>query len=316
LPPGGTYHYTRRFRTNDAVKHAGAISTAVLIAMAWMVSFALAQEPGAGSTTSPTREIGRTTERELSVVLTSSFGSVAILPGQPEKILALQNLKGDPSYTCTVDYTIRNRVGYLDLTLGEPEGRDESGEEKGSSVAFQQGPWELQFSPEIPLSLDVKLGIGKGEFRLGGLPVKDFTLSTGASDVELSFDSPNDETIESINIESGFSRFRAHNLGNANFKRLRFQGGVGSCLLDFNGDLTSEVDVDLQVGFGVVTIIIPAAVGAQIVYDETWMSSIDLDPDFHTAGDNIYTTSNLGTAAGRMNLRVNSGVGSVKVRRQ
>jgi hypothetical protein len=287
----------------------------VLTAMAGLASFALSQEPKVTGTVSQTREIGRTTERELSVVLSSSFGTVSIVPGQPEKILVVQNLKGDPAHSFAMDYAIRNRVGYLDLNLGEPEVREENGEEKTTVKAFQQGPWELQLSPDIPVSLDVELGIGKGEFRLGGLQVKDFTLSTGASDVVLSFDSPNVGTIENINIESGLSRFQARNLGNANFKHLRFQGGVGSYLLDFSGSLTSEVDVDLEVGLGVVTVVIPSNVGARIVYDETWMSSIDLDPDFRTAGDNIYTTSNLGTAAGRMNLRVNSGVGSVKVRR-
>lgn len=285
----------------------------VLTAMAWLAPCALAQEPRPTATVSQAREVGRTTERALSVVLSSSFGTVSILPGQPEKILVVQNLKGDPAHSFAIDYAIRNRVGYLDLNLGEPGVREENGE--GKTTAFQQGPWELQFSPDIPVSFDVELGIGKGEFRLGGLQVKDFTLSTGASDVMLSFDSPNAGTIENINIESGLSRFQARNLGNANFKHLRFQGGVGSYLLDFSGNLTSEVDVDLEVGLGIVTVIIPSNVGARIVYDETWMSSIDLDPDFRTAGDNIYTTSNLGTAAGRMNLRVNSGVGSVKVRR-
>ncbi len=287
----------------------------VLTATVGLASFALAQEPKVTGTVSQTREIGRTTERELSVVLSSSFGTVSIVPGQPEKILVVQNLKGDPAHNFAMDYAIRNRVGYLDLNLGEPEVREENGEERTTVTAFQQGPWELQLSPDIPVSLDVELGIGKGDFRLGGLQVKDFTLSTGASDVVLSFDSPNVGTIENINIESGLSRFQARNLGNANFKHLRFQGGVGSYLLDFSGRLTSEVDVDLEVGLGVVTVVIPSDVGARIVYDETWMSSIDLDPDFRTAGDNIYTTSNLGTAAGRMNLRVNSGVGSVKVRR-
>lgn len=287
----------------------------VLTAIAWLAAFVLAQEPKGTGAVSPTREIGRTTERELSVVLSSSFGTVSIVPGQPEKILIVQNLKGNPARSFAMDYAIRNRVGYLDLNLGEPEVREEGGDEKTTGAAFQQGPWELQLSPDIPVSLDVELGIGKGEFRLGGLQVKDFTLSTGASDVTLSFDSPNAGTIENINIESGLSRFQARNLGNANFKHLRFQGGVGSYLLDFSGSLTSEVDVDLEVGLGVVTVVIPSNVGARIVYDETWMSSIDLDPDFRTAGDNIYTTSNLGTAAGRMNLRVNSDVGSVKVRR-
>lgn len=298
------------------MKHAASILTSVLLATAWLATFARGQQTTVGGTVSLTREIGRTTERELSVVLSSSFGSVSILAGQPEKILVVQNLKGDPGQSYAMDYAIRNRIGYLDLNLGEPEVREGEAEGKKTSVTFQQGPWELQFSPEIPLSLDVELGVGKGKFRLGGLQVKDFNLSTGASDVELSFDSPNQGTIESINIESGLSRFQARNLGNANFKHLRFQGGVGSYLLDFSGSLTSEVDVDLEVGLGVVTVVIPSSVGARIVYDETWMSSIDLDPDFRTDGDNIYTTSNLGTAAGRMNLRVNSGIGSVKVRRQ
>lgn len=298
------------------MKHAASISLASLIAIASLASFALAQEPTVSGTVSPDGEIGRTTERELSVVLSSSFGSVSILPGQPEKMLMIRNLKGDPSHSFAMDYVIRNRVGYLDVNLGEPEVREEDGEGKRTVTAFQQGPWQLLFSPEIPLSLDVELGIGKGEFRLGGLRVKDFTLSTGASDVVLSFDSPNAGAIENINIESGLSRFQAHKLGNANFKHLRFQGGVGSYLLDFSGNLTNEVDVDLEVGLGVVTVVIPSDVGARIVYDETWMSSIDLDPDFRTAGDNIYTTSNLDTAPGRMNVRINSGVGSVKVRRR
>jgi hypothetical protein len=298
------------------VKNIAAISTAVVIVTAWPVSLSRAQEAKATGTTSSVHEIGRTTERQLSVVLSSSFGSVSVIPGQPEKILVVQNLKGDATDTYSLDYAIRNRVGYLDVNFGEPESRVEGGETNRTVTAFQQGPWALQFSPDVPLSLDVELGIGKGEFRLGGLQVRDFTLSTGASDVTLSFDTPNVGTIDNINIESGLSRFQARNLGNANFKHLRFQGGVGSYLLDFSGNLTSEVDVDLEVGLGVVTVVIPSDVGARIVYDETWMSSIDLDPDFRTAGDNIYTSSNLGTATGRMNLRVNSGVGSVKVRRR
>jgi hypothetical protein len=193
-----------------------------------------AQEPGTTATVSPSGEIGRTTERELLVVLSSSFGNVSILPGQREKILMVQNLGRDPDDTYTMDYAIRNRVGYLDLNLGEPGDPGEAGEEKKTSTLLQQGPWELHFSPEIPLSLDVELSVGKGEFRMGGLQVKDFTLSTGASDVNISFDSPNVGTIENFNIESGLSRFRATKLGNANFKHLRFQGGVGSYLLDFS----------------------------------------------------------------------------------
>ncbi len=124
----------------------------------------------------------------------------------------------------------------------------------------------MKFSDAVPISFDVQLGVGKGNFDFSGLHVKDFNLSTGAGDVVLSFDEPNPTTIENMNIESGVSKFDGRNLGNANFKHFRFQEGVGTSTLDFSGSLHSEVDVDLEVGMGVMTIIVPPEVGARVTF--------------------------------------------------
>ncbi|MBM2845356.1 MAG: Toast rack protein [Bacteroidetes bacterium] len=266
----------------------------------------------------PSKEIGRTTEKELKVVLTSSFGSVVISKGESEKILIAEaTSKKDESPRMVVDYSIRNRVGYMDVVLGE--GTEEEENHKGSfklSSLGESGKWYMRFSDAIPISFDLTLGLGKGDFDLSGLQVKDFNLSTGASDVTLSFDERNTTTIENMNIESGVSKFVARNLGNANFKRFRFQGGVGSYLLDFSGKIEKEVDVEVEVGLGVLTMIIPKEVGVRLMYEETWVSRLDCDADFHTTSDNVYTSDNLGTAATRMNIRVDSGLGSVKIRRR
>jgi len=266
----------------------------------------------------PSKEIGRTTEKELKVVLTSSFGSVIISKGEPEKILIANEIaKRDEQPQMTVDYSIRNRIGYMDVVLGE--GTEEGGNHKGTfklGSLGDGGKWIMRFSDAVPISFDVKLGVGNGDFDLSGLQVKDFNLSTGASDVTLSFDEPNRTSIENMSIESGVSQFVAHNLGNANFKRFRFQGGVGAYTLDFSGKMDKEVDVEVEVGVGVLTIIIPKEVGVRLVYEESWVSRLDCDTDFHSTSENVYTSDNLTSASTRMNIRIDSGLGSVKIRRR
>jgi hypothetical protein len=263
------------------------------------------------------REIGRTTEKELKVVLTSSFGSVLFSRGEPEKILLLDGspkTKKDPKIN--VDYSIRNRVGYMDLALGEGT-RDGEGKKGSFRIAdWNGGKWYLKFSDAVPISFDIQLGVGKGDFDLTGLQVKDFNLSTGASDVTLSFDEPNKSSIDNISIESGVSKFDGRNLCNANFKRFRFQGGVGAYTLDFGGDLTTEVDVDIEVGLGVMTIYVPSATGARVMYEKSWVSRVDCAADFGSSGDNQFVSGNYYSAPGKMNIRIDSGLGSVKIRRR
>jgi hypothetical protein len=263
------------------------------------------------------REIGRTTEREIKVVLSSSFGNIAISRGESGKIVSVRNL--DPSNApprITMDYTVRNRIGYLEVGLGTDG--EQGGRKKGRIRVehLEQGTWTLQFSDALPISFDVELGIGTGRFDMTGLQVKDFNLSTGASEVEMSFDEENALEIQNLNIESGMSRFDGHNLLNARFKHFRFQGGVGSYTLDFGGTLRSEVEVEVEVGLGFATLIIPKDVGARLIYEKNWVSRLDCDADFESNTESEYLSTNYYRAPGKMNITLNSGLGSIKVRRR
>lgn len=259
------------------------------------------------------KEIGRTTEKELNVVLSSSIGTLVISKGEPEKILVVESAR-QRSSKMHVSYVIRDRVGYLELGMGE--GHDEHKTGSVDVSDFSGGKWYLRFSNAIPVSFDIELGVGKGDFDLSGLQVKDFTLSTGASEVSLAFEEKNKATIDNINIEAGVCKFTGRNLGNADFKRFQFAGGVGSSLLDFSGKLDREVDVDIEVGLGVLTIVVPQEVGARLFYEESWISKIDYTNDFQPTADNEYVSDNYNRASGKMNIRIDSGIGSVKVRRQ
>lgn len=262
----------------------------------------------------PVREIGRTTEKELKVVLSSTFGSLHISKGEPEKILVAST--NNSNAKMDIEYDVSNRVGYMDITLGETQGDHDRRKGSFKIANFEGGKWHLKFSNTVPISFDIELSAGDGDFDLSGLQVKDFTLSTGASDVSLSFDEPNKTFIDNLSIESGVSKFVGRNLGNANFKRFKFQGGVGAYTLDFSGKIANEVDVDVSVGLGVLTIIIPPDVGARLFYEKSWASRLDYGSDFHTVNDDEYETENYDDAAGKMNIRIDSGLGSIKVKRR
>jgi hypothetical protein len=289
----------------------------ITVPLAALAVHALACAQSASQEESTQREIGRTTERELKINLSTSFGSVILSRGESEKMLLIDSsprLKNDPRVS--VDYTIRNRVGYLDLTLGEHTKEMEGKKNSFKISNFDGGKWYVKLSDAVPISFDVQLGVGKGDFDLSGLQVKDFNLSTGASDVTLAFDEPNKSSIENISIESGLSKFDGRNLGNARFKRFRFQGGVGAYTLDFGGDVNSEVDVDIEVGLGVLTLYVPSAVGAKVLYEKSWASRLDCAEDFSSNNDNEYVSENYRSAAGKMNIRIDAGLGSVKIRRR
>ncbi len=94
---------------------------ALLLPLIFVRVVVLAQDEG-------TREVGRTTESELKVTLTSSFGTVKISRGEPEKMVVVQSSSGE-GQRMSLDYSIRSRVGYLDLTLGEGEPTERRKEE-------------------------------------------------------------------------------------------------------------------------------------------------------------------------------------------
>jgi hypothetical protein len=281
----------------------------------FLYAFLLLAPPAAAAQGSArSQDIGRTTERELNVVLTAT-GTLIFRKGESEKTFAVIPRNDESAALTAVDYAIRNRVGYADMTLGETPAQGGENEGSFSLESLNHAAWELRFSDAIPISFDVELKVGRGDINLSGLQVKDFRLSAGAGDVTLAFDSPNDVRIDNLTIESGVGKLHGRSLGNAMFKRFDFKGGAGVYTLDFSGSLPAQVDVEIEVGLGVATILIPREVGARVSYERSWVSRIDCDEDFSSSGENQYSSDNYTSASSLMNIRVSAGLGNIRVRR-
>jgi len=255
------------------------------------------------------KEIKRGDEKEVKVKIESAIGMVNISKGDDRHILTMEmrtNHHWDVPFVA--DYKVHGRVGTLILNWN-PEGKN--------SWSFRENDrWDIQLTDALPLSIDANLGVGKSDFDLSGLDVKDLKIATGASSSIVSFGTPNKSVIENLRIESGVSKFVGEKLGNANFQHLTFDGGVGSYYLDFNGAITRDVEAHVKIGLGTVTIVLPPEIGAKVVYDDSWLSSFSIDRDFKQDGSDTYLSSNYHEAKVKISVYIESGLGSVKVKRR
>lgn len=187
----------------------------------------------------------------------------------------------------------------LDFELGDLEKLGGSG-----------GRLELRLGREVPTDLRAYIGAAESELRLGGLPLANLELHTGASETRLSFEEPNPIGMERLELKVGAAEFRAEKLGNARFERFRFEGGVGDVLLDFTGAGREAARGSIRMGIGGLTIRVPAGLGVRI-RRKSFLASFDA-PGFTRVGD-AYQSSGWDGAGARLELDLEAALGTIKV---
>jgi hypothetical protein len=171
--------------------------------------------------------------------------------------------------------------------------------------------WDLYFSSD-PVDLEIRAGAFKGEFEFGGMAIEDLKFFGGASDVTMSFATPNLQQMSSLRITTGASDVKLTGLANANFSLMDFQAGAGNYLLDFSGTLMRDASVDVSAALSNVTIVVPAGVNVQVQIDGTlnnvtakgaWTGEGDF---YEMTGNGPSLTINIDIGAGKLNLENSS----------
>jgi hypothetical protein len=256
-------------------------------------------------------DILRTTEKEIRVRVEAAFGTVRIAKGASNKILTANFLQDEEDERRPqVSYHIHDGRGDLRIETKETSKFWKSSRRKNRT----EREWRLNFTDALPIDLKLEFGAGECEIDLSGLKISNLALSTGASSVNLTCDTPNTLIADRIEIESGVSKFDARGLGNLNFRKMTFSGGVGAYKLDFGDNLLRDGDLKVEVGFGAVSIIVPKDAGVRVLYDNHIFSSFDLDDCIARVKKGVYESENYKTALTKLNIDVSSGLGSVRVR--
>jgi hypothetical protein len=169
----------------------------------------------------------------------------------------------------------------------------------------------LGLGPELPLDLDLAFGAVEADLELGGLRIRKARIATGASETRLHFSRPNRQELQRLDLTVGAASFRAIGLGNANAREIVFEGGVGDIELDFSGEWKGDTRVDISMGVGSLTLMIPRDVGVHLQRDTFLVS---FDPQGLVKRGNGYYSEGWDNARHRLTIEVSGAFGSVNVR--
>src|SRR5690606_7258448 len=132
----------------------------------------------------------------------------------------------------------------------------------------------------------------------------------GASRTMLRVSSPNVQECERLEIEVGAARFEAQGIGNLNTSHLTLQGGVGEVVLDFTGEWQQDLDANIEMGLGSLTLRVPVCLGVRIVKDGLLAS---FDSQRLTKRVYVYYSEDWETAEHKLSLEVDAALGSIRV---
>lgn len=167
--------------------------------------------------------------------------------------------------------------------------------------------WDLKLGA-MPLELSLSTGAYEGELHLGGLALRQLTISDGASASKLFFDTPNTMAMEKFTYHTGASSIEIHNLGNARVQQFEFNSGMGNYALDFTGENTNDCNGEIKSGMSSILIRIPANARAEIIIEDE-LSDINLTGTW-TVENNTYRSGEEGAL---IRLRVNMAMGNLKL---
>ena len=236
--------------------------------------------------------------------------------------LILGKAKGDNLLEADINYKVKRgepeirfrksgKTGYLTIESGD---RDDDYDDKDHDSKGDE-TWKLLFSPKVKIAFDMDIGLVDGELNMTDLRVIEISISGGLSDITLDFDEPNKEEIDDIRIEVGLGDFTGNNLGNANFRNLKLECGLGSAELNLEGDWrVPEAEMNVEVGLGSAKIYVPSKLGIEVAKDESFLSSVSLDRDLDEVRDGLYRNDNWHDAEHRISIDTDVGLGSVKVK--
>ena len=165
------------------------------------------------------------------------------------------------------------------------------------------GEASIELTRGAPLDLSVRLSVATGTFDLGGLAVRRLALNSQAGGSKIRFDTANATTMTSLELDATAAAIQGSRLGNANAERIRVSARAASAELDLGGIWTRDLEVDIDVFAGNVTITIPGDVGVE-VETRRLLASVEM-PGFTRSGD-VYVSPNLATARWKVRIRANA----------
>ena len=246
------------------------------------------------------------TESSLKAEVRLDIGALEISSETASRLYSLDLEYDKASYQPEVNYEpAAGGQGFLSLKL-------ESAHRGGIRSERHSNRMRLSLTDAIPVSLQVRAGVGDARLTLSRLRLTNLDLESGVGGARISAYEPNPVTCEDIRLRNGVGSLDAVGLGNLNFRRLDFEGGVGGAMLDFSGEWKQDAEISIQVGIGGVTARMPRDIGVRVTAEKHFLSGFQLD-GFRREGGDDYYSENYNKSKVRVSMTIKTGVGGFKV---
>ena len=171
----------------------------------------------------------------------------------------------------------------------------------------------LDLADAVPMDLSLELGAVAADLDLSRLRLHRLDVQTGASEATLRFDSPNPEPMTSMRLELGAASLKALRLANANAREIVVDAGVGNVDLDFGGEWTQDVALDVEVALGGVHLTVPSDVGVRVEMQKVLGS---FEHDGLVKRDGAYYSENWETARHKLRIHAQTTLGKFELNRR
>jgi len=240
--------------------------------------------------------------KRIEVRLGFGAGRIELAAGDAEKAYEAELEYSRRHFSHQLDYHKRGDTGVLDLRI--------RGRKRGLFRPHWKKNWlSLKLNPTVPLDLDLNMGACDSTIDLTDLKISQLELSTGASEIDIYFDKPNEVAMKRMEIEAGVGELKIVNLGNANCRKISFEGGIGDYDLDFSGEWQGDCEAEIELGIGDLTVELPRSIGVKLIAAKSFLTSLNIN-DF-IKEDNLYYSEGYQKAKYRLILRVKAGLGSI-----
>jgi len=139
----------------------------------------------------------------------------------------------------------------------------------------------------VPMEMQVSMGAGRSDLRLGGLALTRLDVTRGAGEVVVDLS------------------------GSTSLTRLSVGGGAGAATVDLSGTWQQDLEATIGGGLGKRTLILPADVGVRVKVD---VGVGGVDAVGLTKEGEYYTNDAYGQSGVTLQIEVDGGVGETELR--
>ena len=114
----------------------------------------------------------------------------------------------------------------------------------------------------MPLDLDLTTSMGRSEVDLGGLTLREVSVTAAMGEHRVGFREPVVEGVRELRLSNSMGNLNLENLGNARADTITASGSMGNVVANFGGawEPGAEADISFEQSMGELTLRVPSSV--------------------------------------------------------